>query len=665
MLGIAAIAGGNLDRRINIQSRDEIGRVATAINAMTERLAASDQARNVAEDALKASEETFRVTLDSAPVGIALLSPEGRLIRVNRAMAQMVGYTADELLAVDPRSVLTTGFDEDREQMRRLLAGEIDRYEMEQLLVPAGRKPFWALVTASLARNPDGSPRHIVKQAMDIGERKEMDRMKSEFISVVSHELRTPLTAIRGSLGLMATAMRSTLPEKALHLVQIAYRNCERLIVLVNDILDMEKLAANRMAFEPRIGELISLVRQSLEANAPFAQKYGVAFELNAPDEEIEVFLDPVRFEQVLSNLLSNAAKFSLQSGQVDITVRRLAGRARVEVRDYGSGIAEEFKPRIFERFMQADSSVTRAKGGTGLGLHITRDLVERMGGWIGFESTIGKGTTFWAEFALASNQPAVTPSLPEPPRILVCDDDAEAASFLRVALERNGCRVDMAYSLQAARDLIAENDYAAMTLDLVLPDGDGITLFDELRAHTRTVKLPVIVISIMAREGRENYSGTATNLVDWISKPINDWRLDWAIRQAIVMRHADMPRILHVEDDVDLSSLLAASLSGRAELICATSLHEAEERLATESFAAVVLDLGMPDGCGLSLIERIAALEPPPPVIVFSAREITADDTRRVAAVLIKSRATESQLVETVLDLANSDNPIPRKAAS
>jgi PAS domain S-box-containing protein len=629
-------------------------------------------ALKLAEEALRASEETFRVTLDSAPVGIVLLSPDGRFVKANRVMTEMVGYSHVELCTVNPRELFPSAFDEDRTRIRRLLDGEIERYEMEQLYVPTNRKPFWALVTASLARNPDGTPRNIIKQVMDIGERKEMDRMKSEFISVVSHELRTPLTAIRGSLGLMVTAMSNSLPEKALHLVRIAHRNCERLIVLVNDILDIEKLAANRMVFEPRPGDLIALIRQSMEANSSYAQKYGVSFVLHTPEEAIDVFLDPNRLEQVLANLLSNAAKFSPQFSCVEITVRKLADRARVEVQDHGSGIPDEFKPRIFGRFMQADSSVTRTKGGTGLGLHITRELVERMGGWIGFESTVGQGAMFWVEFPLAKigagpivAAPAATPARSNLTRILVCDDDPQAADIVRGALERNGCQVDTAHSLVAARDLLAKYHYAAMTLDLVLPDGDGIAFFDELRSNPRTERLPVIVISISALERRDAFSGSVMHIVDWISKPINGAHLDWAIQRAIAMRCTAIPRVLHVEDDADLSSLLAAALRGRAELVCAATLQEAEKRLASESFAAVVLDIGMPDGSGLSLVERIARLDPAPPVIVLSAREIAVDAARQVAAVLIKSRVDESHIVQTVLDLAGAEVPEPRKAAS
>jgi PAS domain S-box-containing protein len=381
-----------------VPTRDANGRVIRLAGSIDDI-----SALKRAQDALKASEETFRITMDSSSVGISLLSPEKRLLRANRAMAKLLGYShEDELLALDPRKVLSTAFDVDRAQVDRLLAGEIERYELEHELLTRNGKPIWVLTTASLARNPDGTPKHVVKQIMDISERKEMDRMKSEFISTVSHELRTPLTAIRGSMGLMATAMRSTLPEGAVKLVEIANRNCDRLIALVNDILDMEKLASDRMVFEPRCEDLNAMVRLAVETNASFGEKFGVSFRLPVGGGVLNAVVDQNRFAQVMANLLSNAAKFSPRGSQVGIFSREKHGCARIEVRDRGPGISDEFRPRIFERFMQADSSIARAKGGTGLGLYITKQLVERMGGIIGFESVAGHGTVFWIEFPMA-----------------------------------------------------------------------------------------------------------------------------------------------------------------------------------------------------------------------------------------------------------------------
>ena len=485
-------------------------------------------ARKKAEAALKASEESFRNTMDSAAIGMALISPAAKLVKVNKALLALTGYGEAELMRVGARDLFPEAFDEDRRQIARLLSGEIDHYEMEQKFIAKGGKPVWMLTNATLARNPDGSPQHIVKQLLNISERKEMDRMKSEFISVVSHELRTPLTAIRGSLGLMATAMRDSLPPKALHLVEIGYRNSERLIALVNDILDMEKLAANRMAFEPRLENLAALAEQAVESNAAYGEKYKVAYLVENRAADLHVLVDPDRLAQIFANLLSNAAKFSPVGGQVRVVIRAKSGRARIEIIDRGPGIPEEFKPRIFGRFVQADSSIARAKGGTGLGLHITRELVERMGGKIGFDSAAGEGTTFWVEFPI----------------------------------------------VETARETIAA------------PAGPHI------------------------------------------------------------------PRVLHVEDDADLTAVLAAALKGQAELIAARTLKEAKALLQERSFAAIVLDVGMPDGSGLSLIEGIGAFANPPPVIILSAREIDAGLTRNAAATLVKSRIAESEIAQIVLDL-------------
>jgi PAS domain S-box-containing protein len=496
-----------------------------------------------AEAALKASEESFRATMEGAPIGMALISPQMRLMKANKALTALTGYSEAELLAIDPRTLFPEAFDEDRRQIARLLAGEISRYEMEQRFRTKGGKTVWALIHTSLARDANGKPQHVVKQLLDISERKEMDRMKSEFISVVSHELRTPLTAIRGSLGLMASAMRDSLPPKALHLVEIGHRNSERLIALVNDILDMEKLAANRMAFQLKLEDLVQLAGQAVESTAAYAEKYKVTYLLENRGVDLPVLVDKDRLAQVFANLLSNAAKFSPEGGRVRVVIRSRAGRARFEVIDRGPGIPEEFRPRIFGRFVQADSSIARAKGGTGLGLHITRELVEKMNGTIGFESAAGQGSTFWVEFpmveALRDIPPAPAPAAPH------------------------------------------------------------------------------------------------------------------------------IPRVLHVEDDADLASVLAAALKGRIELVAAGTLEKARRLLTSQSFAAVILDVGMPDGSGLSLIEGLGQSINPPPVIILSAHDIDPALARNAAMVLVKSKIAEHEIVQAVLDVLAGAPPIADRVAS
>ena len=229
-------------------------------------------------------------------------------------------------------------------------------------------------------------------------ELKRIDQMKSEFVSTVSHELRTPLTSIRGSLGLIAGGVAGPLPEAAKKLVDIARSNCDRLIRLINDLLDAEKIQAGSLRLELEVSTLKPLLMQAIAANEGFASEHGVRLSLQAADETLRVNVDRDRLAQIVTNLLSNAMKFSPKGATVEVLVLRREGRVRVEIRDQGPGISEEFRGRIFQKFSQADSSDTRLKGGTGLGLNISRALVEALGGTIGFASELGKGSVFFFE---------------------------------------------------------------------------------------------------------------------------------------------------------------------------------------------------------------------------------------------------------------------------
>ncbi|UUZ72436.1 hypothetical protein LP415_01240 [Polaromonas sp. P1(28)-8] len=230
----------------------------------------------------------------------------------------------------------------------------------------------------------------------DITELKRIDRMKTEFVSTVSHELRTPLTSIRGSLGLISGGVAGELPEAVKSLVAIATSNCERLIRLINDMLDSEKIESGKLRLNLQAAELKPLLRQALAANEGFAAQHGVKLRLRAPDAALQARIDSDRLMQVMTNLLSNAVKFSPAGSTVEVMLSRTARQVRVEVSDQGPGIPEAFRNRIFQKFSQADSSDTRQKGGSGLGLNISRGLIESMGGRIGFNSNGGAGTTFF-----------------------------------------------------------------------------------------------------------------------------------------------------------------------------------------------------------------------------------------------------------------------------
>lgn len=237
----------------------------------------------------------------------------------------------------------------------------------------------------------------------DITQHKYVEKMKDEFISVVSHELRTPLTSIKGAIGLINGGIFGELPEKVNELLKIANNNCYRLSDLINDILDLEKIKAGKMNFEFKNYDIIPIIKESVEASHEYAKQYNVEYKIvNLIDSAI-VNVDKNRLIQVLLNLLSNAAKFSHANSTVNIGATRINNDTiRVNVQDTGIGISDEFRPQIYNTFSQADSSDTRKKGGTGLGLGITKELVTIMGGKINFESKVNEGTNFYIDLPSA-----------------------------------------------------------------------------------------------------------------------------------------------------------------------------------------------------------------------------------------------------------------------
>lgn len=232
-------------------------------------------------------------------------------------------------------------------------------------------------------------------------ERERVERLKSEFIALVSHELRTPLTAIRGALGLVNGGVAGDVPDKVRAMLSIAYLNSERLVRLINDILDTEKIEAGRIAYNLTLQPLGPLLQQAIAQNQSYADQYSVNLALNILADN-PALVDADRMLQVLTNLISNAAKFSPPATTVCISLNREEQQAVITVRDHGIGIPLDFQARVFERFAQADASNTRQKGGTGLGLSITKSLVEGMGGTITFNSVPGAGTTFRVALPLA-----------------------------------------------------------------------------------------------------------------------------------------------------------------------------------------------------------------------------------------------------------------------
>jgi DNA-binding response OmpR family regulator len=386
-----------------------------------------------------------------------------------------------------------------------------------------------------------------------------------------------------------------------------------------------------------------------------------VQFVLESTVPDAQVNADSDRTIQVLTNLLSNAVKFSPPGGEVTISVERLNGELRVSVHDAGPGIPEEFKSRIFGKFAQADSSDTRQKGGTGLGLSISKAIVEKMGGSIGFRSAPGQGTTFFFELPEYVEQPEETstrtPS--RAPSILICEDDQDVAALLNLMLQQDGFATRVVHSTAEARELLHQEHFDGMTLDLMLPDSDGISVLRELRANEKTRDLPVVVVSAHAEQGLQELKGDALGVADWLDKPIDGQRLVMAVEKAALRRlpNSGKPCILHVEDDQDVIRVVQHILHDDADISPATNIEQALQLLRQQSFDLVLLDMQMPDGSGVEVLGYLHDQTPRVPVVIFSAREWKQETARHISAALVKSRTTNEELLATIKSLLGSDH--------
>jgi len=447
-----------------------------------------------------------------------------------------------ELHAVASRTplVVLTGLDDETVAMQALQEGAQDYLVKGQIDAPT-------LVRAL---------RHAIERKRMQVETEQVRRLqlqlRDEFISTVSHELRTPLTSIRGGLGLIDAGVLGKLPEKADAMVKIALQNSARLVRIINDILDVEKIRSGGLEMRIASVPVRALLQQAIAVNQEYGAKYQVRYELEDIPAIIEVAADADRLMQVMANLLSNAAKFSPAGGVVQVRALDHGTHVRFEVEDHGMGIPEEFRKRVFEKFAQADSSTSRRFEGTGLGLSITRQLLEAMGGTVGFTSITGQGTTFHFELPHAGQ------------------------------------------TMQMAR-LTAESD---------------------------TQRCRVLIFGDNSEESHESL----------------------AIR-----------RVLHVEDDVDLSHVLHIALDGKAEIMLATTLKAAEAMLREGPFSLLLLDMVLPDGGGRDLLERLPSITAHAlPVVILSAFEIPQDVQQKVAAALVKSRVSEAHIVQTILSLVD-----------
>jgi PAS domain S-box-containing protein len=453
--------------------------------------------KDVAGEAV--AERMFRLAVELCPCSMVMVDGIGKIVLVNGEIERLFGYSREELIG-QPIEILVPA---------RLHSQHVRHRDgfvtaPETCRVGVGRELFGARkdgteIPVEVSLNPIRTREGILILSViaDISERKRMERLKDEFVSTVSHELRTPLTSIAGSLGLLVGQWAGKLPESASRLLVIAHKNSQRLVRLINDILDIEKMESGRFVFDMKRVEVCPLIEQTIEASRGFAEGYGVRVRLDPECKAVDVRADPDRLAQIVINLLSNAIKFSPPGEEVVVEVETRGETVRISVRDHGHGVPVEFRPRIFEQFAQADATDARQKGGSGLGLSIVKRIVDQLGGEVGFDDAPGGGTIFRVDLPVwdtAVDQEIDFEAETSIPRILHLDDDHDVLAAVAGALGTTA-EVVSVDSIEDARRALADDRYDLAVLDISLGTASVLDFLPDLR-NSQGDMIPAIIFA-------------------------------------------------------------------------------------------------------------------------------------------------------------------------
>lgn len=402
---------GDLSGSLPVSRKDEIGNLAKAFRNLMNRITINQvelselnlNLEKLVEERtsrLKEAETYQRAILETVADAIISIDPSGLIYTFNRAAEKIFGYKAAELIGQNVSILFPEHGRKGYENyiassnlyQSRIInkARDLEGHHKDGTMIPLE-------LTVSRMQMSDGQY-GFVGVLRDITERKRIEKLKNEFVSTVSHELRTPLTSIHGALRLLVGGKLGELPEEAKNMLEIANNNSERLMLLINDILDIEKIESQQMVYNLQEMEIMSFLEKAVTDNVGYSKEHGVDFRIVQRLDDIRVSVDPDRLMQVFSNLLSNAANYSPKDRVIEIGLTRHNGMVRISVTNFGPEIPKDFQPRLFDKFTQANSEEARQKGGTGLGLSISKALVEKMGGCISFVSKKGSGTTFYID---------------------------------------------------------------------------------------------------------------------------------------------------------------------------------------------------------------------------------------------------------------------------
>ncbi|MBE9178788.1 PAS domain S-box protein [Oculatella sp. LEGE 06141] len=651
--------------------KDDAGRFLTSRSTLfdiSERKRAEEELHNLSN------------ALESAVEGISQLDRQGRYIQANSAYARMLGYSPNELIGMKWEQTI---YPDDIEMLKAAYQQMLThgKVELDTRGIRSDGTVFDKQVMLIARFDPQQQFMGHYCFVKDISDRREVERLKDEFVSVVSHELRTPLTAISAALDLLAEGVLHNQPDDAQQMLTIAASNTDRLVRLINDILDIERIESGKVVMTRQACNTSELIQQTVEALQDIAEKAGVSLVVSSL--AMPLWADPDRIIQVLTNLLSNAIKFSPRGSTVwlkaEVTQQAAGtGAIRFQVKDQGRGIPPDQLESIFERFHQVDASDSRQKGGTGLGLSICRSILQHHDGQIWVESTLGEGSTFY--FTLPLSQPVQpaplvlestsdrrlpqeSSSLPRSairhrqPFVLLCDDDESIRTVVKVMLERQGYRVLTVASGYEAVEQAAIHPPDVILLNLMMPDMDGWETLATLKQQSATQAIPVIILSGVFPDAK---AVPPAGVSDWIVKPPNPRVLDRALEKALSSPNQTI-KVLVVEDDMDLAQLLVAMFSRhRVETFHAQTGQEAIQLSQRIIPDLLVLDLGLPEYNGFAVVDwlrqhnRLCQV----PLVVYTAHDLDDGDRERLklgqTLFLTKGRITPQEFEQRVINLLN-----------
>jgi PAS domain S-box-containing protein len=609
--------------------------------------------------ALSDSREQFRAVAETANDGVVTSDSEGKIVYFNPAAARIFNYSAEEIVGQPITVIMPARFrDAHRRGFERYLAGGKSTVVGKTIELAGLRKDgsefplelslanwrtdkglFFTAILRDIAARKAMEEQLRAKNELLEGQNREVqqaNRLKSEFLANMSHELRTPLNAIIGFAQLMHDGKVGTVSAQHREYLGDILGSARHLLQLINDVLDLSKVEAGKMEFSPEsvnLNKIIDEVRQVLQALSA-SKRLTVGAQVSAAVEQLVI--DPAKLKQVLYNYLSNAIKFTPEGGR--IIVRALAqgeDRFRIEVEDTGIGIAAEEIGKLFVEFQQLKSGTAKTHQGTGLGLALTKKIVEAQGGRVAVESAPGRGSVFTAVLPRIAAKAKVRHPLSQlptedKPNVLVIEDNETDRRWLAKTLGEAGYIVRSAATGAEAIAAAQASGFKVILLDLILPDMGGWEVLRWIRAEGPNQQTPVIVATIVAEKEVAN----GFSVQDFIVKPIEPGRLLGALKNLGVNADSAKKKILVVDDDLQTLKMAQAALrAGGYDVVCCDSAQSGLKAAAESKFGAVVLDLVMPEIDGFEFLARFREMSAckKTPVVVWTSKDITAADRERL----------------------------------